>query len=106
MNVLSFPFGLFALPLMFLAKLFLNVNPNTIGGMYINVFLLCLLVYVQWFWIVPRLLRSESRFQMQLLPGGNSDLKLSEAAINDAEFCDAQGQTPLERIINEKDSGH
>ncbi len=104
MNVLSFPFGLLALPLMFPAKLFLNVNPNTIGGMYINVFLLCLLGYVQWFWIVPRLWRSESRFQMQILLGGNSDLKLSEAAINDAEFCDAQGQTPLERIINEKNS--
>ncbi len=104
MNVLSFPFGLLALPLMFLAKVFLNVNPNTIGGMYINVFLLCVLGYVQWFWIVPRLWRSESRFQMQNLFGGKSDLKLSEAAINNAEFCDSKGRTPVERIIYEKDS--
>ncbi len=90
---------------MFLAKLFFGVNPNTIGGMYINVFLLCVLGYVQWFWIVPRLLRSESRFQILNLLGRNSDLKLSEAAANsNAEFCDAKGQTPLERIIREKDS--
>lgn len=99
MNVLSFPFGLLAAPVMFLAKLFLGVNPNTIGGMYVNVFLLCVLGYMQWFWIVPRLLRSESRFQMQNLFGGKSNLKLSEAAINNTEFCDSQGRTPVERII-------
>ena len=104
MYILSFPVGLLALPVMFLAKLFLGVNPNTIGGMYINVFLLCVLGYVQWFWIVPRLLRSESRFQMLNLLGGKSDLKLSEAAINNAEFCDSQERTPVERIIYEKDS--
>ncbi len=105
MYILSFPFGLLALPLMFLAKLFLGVNPQTIGGMYINVFLLCVLGYVQWFWIVPRLLRSESRFQMLNLLGAKSNLKLSEAAAsNNTEFFDSQERTPVERIINEKDS--
>jgi hypothetical protein len=105
MYILSFPFGLLALPLMFLAKLFLGVNPQTIGGMYINVFLLCVLGYVQWFWIVPRLLRSESRFQMLNLLGAKSNLKLSEAAAsNNTEFFDSQERTPVERIIYEKDS--
>ncbi len=104
MYVLSFPAGLLALPVMVLAKLFLNVNPNTIGGMYVNIFLLCVLGYAQWFLIVPRLLRSDFRFQMQNLFGGKSDLKLSEAAISNTEFCDSQGRTPVERIINEKDS--
>ncbi len=105
MYILSFPFGLLALPLMFLAKLFLGVNPQTIGGMYINVFLLCVLGYVQWFWLVPRFLRSESRFQILNLLGGKPDLKLSEAAASsNAEFCDSQGRTPVERIIHEKDS--
>jgi len=105
MYILSFPAGLLALPVMFLAKLFFGVNPQTIGGMYVNVFLLCVLGYVQWFCIVPRLLRSESRLQILNLLGGKSDLKLSEAAaINNAEFCDSQGRTPVERIINEKDS--
>ena len=105
MYILSFPFGLLALPLMFLAKLFLGVNPQTIGGMYINVFLLCVLGYMQWFWIVPRLLRSESRFQMLNLLGAKSNLKLSEAAAsNNTEFFDSQERTPVERIIYEKDS--
>ena len=104
MNVLAFPFGLLALPVMYLPELFLNVNPNMIGGRYINVFLLCVLGYVQWFWIVPRLLQSELRFKVQNLFGRESNLKLSEAAINSAEFCDSQGRTPVERIIYEKDS--
>jgi len=105
MYILSFPAGLLALPVMFLAKLFLGVNPNTIGGMYVNVFLLCVLGYAQWFWLVPRFLRSELRFQMLNLLVGKSDLKLSEAAAgNNAEFCDSQGRTLVERIIHEKDS--
>ncbi len=105
MYILSFPAGLLAFPVMFLAKLFLGVNPQTIGGMYVNVFLLCVLGYVQWFWIVPRLLRSESRLQILNLLGGKSDLKLSEvAASNNAEFFDSQGRTPVERITREKDS--
>ena len=103
MNVLSFPFGLLALPVMYLAELFLNVNPNMIGGKYINVFLLCLLGYVQWFWIVPRLLQSESRAKAQNLFGRESNLKLSEAVINSADFCDSKGRTPVERVIHEKD---
>ena len=105
MYILSFPFGLLALPMMFLAKLFLGVNPQTIGGMYVNVFLLCLLGYVQWFLIVPRLWRSESRFQTLNLPGGKSDMKLSEAKTGgNIEFVDSKMRTPLERIIYEKDS--
>lgn len=105
MYILSFPFGLLALPLMFLAKIFMGVNPQTIGGMYVNVFLLCVLGYVQWFWIVPRLLRSESRFQILNLLGAKSNLKLSEAAAsNNPEFRDSQERTPVERIIYEEDS--
>jgi hypothetical protein len=87
-----------------LAELFLNVNPNMIGGKYINVFLLCVLGYVQWFWIVPRLLQSDSGLKVQNLFGRESNLKLSEGAINSAEFCDSQSRTPVERIIYEKDS--
>lgn len=104
MNILSFPFGLLALPVMYLAELFMNVNPNMIGGKYINVSLLCVLSYIQWFWIVPRLLQSELRYKAQNLFGRESNLKLSEGAINSAEFCDSQARTPVERIIYEKDS--
>jgi len=105
MYILSFPAGLLALPMMFLAKLFFGVNPQTIGGMYVNVFLLCVLGYAQWFWLVPRLLRSESQFQILNLLGGKSNLKLSEAAAsNNTEFWDSQSRTPVEKIIREKDS--
>ncbi len=105
MYILSFPAGLLALPAMFLAELFLGVNPDTIGGMYINVFLLCVLGYVQWFWIVPRVLRNEPRFQTLNLFGEKSEIQLLQAkAANNIPFCDSDGRTPIERVFQEKDT--
>ena len=105
MYILSFPFGLLAFPIMFLAKMFLNVNPNMIGGMYINVFLLCLLGYAQWFWIVPRILRSEPRFHIPNLFGRKSEIQLLEAkAENTISFSDFDEKTPIERVFQEKDT--
>lgn len=102
MYVLSFPASFLAMPIMFFASVFFGVNPNTIGGMYLNLFLLCALGYAQWFWIVPRILRSESRFQTLNLLGGKSEMQLSEAnPIDNTQFCDAEGRTRLERIIYE-----
>jgi len=104
MYILSFPVGLLALPTMFLAELFLGVNPNTIGGMYVNVFLLCVLGYVQWFWIVPRILRNEPRFQTLNLFDRKSEIQLLQAkAANNIPFCDSDGRTPIERVFQEKD---
>ena len=104
MYILSFPAGFLAIPAMFLAELFLGVNPDTIGGMYVNVFLLCVLGYVQWFWIVPRILRNEPRFQMLNLFGEKSEMQLLQAkAANNIPFCDSDGQTPIERVFQEKD---
>lgn len=105
MYILSFPAGLLALPTMFLAELFLGVNPNTIGGMYINVFLLCVLGYVQWFWIVPRIWRNEPRLNTLNLFGETAESKLLQAkAANSIPFCDADGRTPIERVFQEKDT--
>ena len=104
MFILSFPISLFGLPLMFFASYVLGVNPNTIDGMYLNVFLLCVLGYVQWFWILPRVLRNEPQFQMLNLFGGNPEMQFLEAkAINNIPF-DADGRTPLERVLQNKDS--
>src|SRR5689334_22979721 len=61
MFILSFPSSLFGLPVMFFAKIVLDVNPTSIEGMYLNLFLLFVFGLVQWFWIVPRVLRSEPR---------------------------------------------
>ena len=104
MYILSFPAGLLALPTMFLAELFLGVNPNTIGGMYVNVFLLCVLGYVQWFWIVPRIWRNEPRLNTLDLFGEKSHIKLLQAkAANNIPFCDSDGRTSIERVFQEKD---
>ena len=104
MFILSFPISLFGLPIMFFASYVLGVDPNTIGGMYLNVFLLCVLGYVQWFWILPGIMRNEPLFQTLNLFGGKPEMQLLEAkAINNIPF-DSDGRTPLERVLQNKDS--
>ncbi len=105
MFILSFPCSLFGLPMMFFAQFALDVNPNTMQGMYLNLFLLFVLGSVQWFWILPRLLRNEPRLQMLNLLGGKSEPQLSAVKFDgNITSCDSQGRTPVERIIHEKDS--
>ena len=103
MFILSFPISLFGLPVIYFVNQVLGVNPNTIGGMYLNVFLLCMLGYVQWFWIVPRVIRNEPQLQMLNL-FGKPEMQLLEAkAMNNISF-DAEGRTPLERVLQNRDS--
>ena len=105
MFILSFPSSLFGLPVMFFAGHVLQVNPNTMEGMYLNLFLLFVLGLVQWFWIVPRVWRNEPRLQMLNLPGVKSEIQLLEIApANNADFCDSEGRTRLEKVFQEKDS--
>lgn len=105
MFILSFPSSLFGLPAMFFAGIALDVNPNSIEGMYLNLFLLFVFGLVQWFWIVPRVWRNEPRFQMLNLFGAKPEIQLLEAkAANNIPFCDADGRTPLERVFQEKDA--
>jgi hypothetical protein len=105
MFILSFPSSLFGLPVMFFAKTALDVNPNSIEGMYLNLFLLFVFGLVQWFWIVPRILRNEPRFQRLDLFGGEPETQVLQAkAANNIPFCDADGKTPLERVFQEKDT--
>ena len=54
MFILSFPSSLFGIPLLVIVDYALGVDPNTIQGMYVNLFMLFVLGLVQWFWIVPR----------------------------------------------------
>lgn len=103
--ILSFPISIFGLPIMFFANYVLGVNPNTIGGMYLNIFLLCALGYVQWFWIVPRILRNEPYLQILDLFGGKSEIQLLQPkSANNIPFCDSDGRTPIERVFQEKDT--
>lgn len=105
MFILSFPCSLFGLPILLFAQGIMDVNPNSIQVIYLNLFLFFILGLVQWFWIVPRVLRNESSFQALNLLSGKLSAKLSEAKVNnEVESWDFNGQTPLERIIKEKDS--
>ena len=104
MFILSFPASLFGLPAMFFARIALDVNPNSMEGMYLNLFLLFVFGLVQWFWIVPRVWRNEPRLSMLNLFGEKSEIQLLEAkAANNIPFCDSDGRTPLERVFQEKD---
>src|SRR5258707_15158571 len=51
MFILSFPSSLFGIPLFLVAHIALGLDPNTIEGMYLNLFLMFILGLVQWFWI-------------------------------------------------------
>ena len=104
MFILAFPSSLFGLPIMFFAAVALDVNPNSMQGMYLNLFLLFALGSVQWFWILPQILRNEPRLQMLNLLGVKSDAQLSAAKFDgNIESCDSQGRTPVEKFIYEKD---
>lgn len=101
MFILSFPSSLLGIPLLFFAQIALGVDPNSIGGMYINLFLLFVLGLVQWFWIVPRLWRNDPDFQTLNLPLSTADLQLPEASAGDTfQFFDRDSRTPLERVIS------
>lgn len=104
MFILSFPASLFGLPLLFFAQATLGFDPNRISGMYVNLILLFVLGFVQWFWIVPKLRRKGDDFQDLGLPQTSEEILL----IEDRPFAtcrdDVQGRmSPLERVIRESD---
>jgi len=107
MFILSFPSSLFALPVLLFAQAILGYDVNTIGGMYLNLWLLFAVGLAQWFWIVPRLLRHEPRIQTIEIPRHQGELILAEAkGENVSSFYDRRSRTPLERVINENDESN
>lgn len=100
MFILSFPSSLFGIPLLYISQIVLGVDPNSIGGMYLNLFLLFVLGLVQWFWIFPRLWRSESDIQTLNLPI-MSEPPLLEIGQNDIPIFNRDTRTPLERVIQD-----
>ena len=104
MFILSFPSSLFVLPLLFFVQALLGYDPNTIGGMYVNLWLLFAVGLVQWFWVVPRLIRHEPRIQTIDIPRHEGDLLLTETkGENVSSFYDGRSRTPFERVIDETD---
>lgn len=104
MFLLSFPSSLFGIPLLFMTDLVLGLDPNSIKGMYVNLLMLFVLGLVQWFWIVPRVLRSEPAVQaLDLLPTLRVDALPERTIDMSAEFFDAKETTPLERVLRDSD---
>jgi hypothetical protein len=104
MFILSFPSSLFGIPLFFFAQISLGIDPNTIGGMYLNLFLMFILGLVQWFWIVPRLLRGKRDREVLNLQELRSNPLLPEIKENGGfGFYDKESRTPLERALGEKE---
>ena len=95
MFILSFPSSLFGIPLMFFAQAALGVDANTIGGMYLNLFLMFVLGLVQWFWIFPRLVRMNKEVQtLDLDQEVITPLLPSEKKTIGPEIFDSRSRTP------------
>jgi hypothetical protein len=102
MFILSFPSSLFGIPLLLIVGFALGVDPYSIQGLYLNLFLLFVLGLVQWFWIVPRVWRRDPDVQLLNLPASSAYIELSEMPI-DAKFeeFDSRERTPVERVIDD-----
>lgn len=101
MFILTFPSSLFGIPLLFFVGYALGVNPNSIEGMYLNLFIMFVLGLVQWFWIVPRIFRGDTKVQILNLPAHPEPLKV----FNPADYFmayDERDRTPVEKIIREE----
>jgi hypothetical protein len=101
MFILSFPSGLFGIPLLIFTDYALGVDPNSIQGMYVNLFLLFVLGSVQWFWIVPRVWRNDPAIQMLAIPASPTTDHLPGQRVESAAAFGSRDLTPLERVISE-----
>ena len=107
MFIISFPMSLLGLPVMFMTAGVLGVDLRSIEGMYLNLFLMFVFGSVQWFWVVPRLLLREPKFQMLNLFAAGPSRLLAQAKIESrVDFYDSRGRTPLERVIQNEGEEH
>jgi hypothetical protein len=102
MFVLSFPSSVFGIPLLLFVDYALGVDPNSIQGMYVNLFLLFVLGSVQWFWVVPRVWRNDPAVQVLAIQAMPIEDLLTEGQANDQfDVLDGRERTPVERVISE-----
>ena len=102
MFILTFPSSLFGIPLLVFIGYMLGVNPNSIEGMYLNLFVMFVLGLVQWFWIVPRIWRNDPKVQILDLPVHAEAMPLEVFRPADCfKDFDDRDRTPVERIIRE-----
>ena len=75
----------------------------SIWDMYLSLFFLCVLGYIQWFYVLPRISKKkEPLLQVIDLHAGHAVLPLDEIRIDaDFAFFDSNSKTPVERVIEE-----
>ena len=105
MFILTFPSSLFGLPLLVFLGASLGVNANSIEGVYLNLFVMFMLGLIQWFWIVPRIWRTDAYVERLDLPIFRDilPLKIPPPAETFSAY-DNSDRTPVERIIREKET--
>ena len=105
MFILTFPSSLLGLPLLVFVGAMLGVEPNSIEGMYLNLFVMFVLGLLQWFWIVPRVWGNSSKVQVLELPNLRDivPFRLTNPA-GAADTFDEQGCSPVERVIREDEN--
>jgi hypothetical protein len=85
---------------MFMTGVILGINPASIEALYLNLTIMFVLGVVQWFWILPRFLAKDPKFQTLNLLGARPEVLLAEAKMESrVDFYDVRGRTPLERVI-------
>lgn len=104
MFILSFPSSLFGLVAMGFIAVTLELNPNSIEGLYVNLLVMFTLGLVQWFWIVPRIWNRDSAFQTVEIGVGWMPRQALLKAVPEEIFTryDAKGRTPVECVIDQR----
>jgi hypothetical protein len=103
MFILTFPSSLFGLPLLVFTGSMLGIEPNSISGMYLNLFVMFILGLVQWFWIAPRIWKWETKVQVLDIPVNTAPLRpLTFVPADVFQPYDDRDRTPLERIIRDE----
>ena len=72
MLILSLPCSLFAVPVIVLANHYLEMNPVSTEGIYLNTVFLFILGFMQWFWVIRVWSPTEPQLQMLDLLTGKS----------------------------------
>jgi hypothetical protein len=97
MYILSFPGGLLSLLFSPIIDLALDIDPNSIAGMYLNLKLMVVLGLVQWFVIVPRMFAGTTRRNAALLDTASGQ------ALPDGRSGFIEDRSRLERVLDENE---
>lgn len=96
MFLLSFPLSLFSPLLMETLRISFGFQTYSMGGAYLQLISFFVFGSIQWFWLIPKLRTKKVNIQ-RVFP------KTRLQRVNIQAF-DALGQTPFERVVNEKES--